>query len=188
MREQRAAVLDAVVAHQQVEIVPERLGEFRLGVEQIHDPQVGREPSGLGARKSPALTPRRCRVGPQRSRQLSKSAAAARMASAVMQRIARGAGLAAPIGRRPAPEPRPLPGVETGGTTNCQARSGARTAAVQPARQSAIAARRRKRLGHGHSLVTEFLTPALPGTATVAHPGAVHRIPAQPLSIHRAAT
>jgi hypothetical protein len=30
--------------------------------------------------------------------------------------------------------------------------------------------------------------PAPPGTETVAHSGAVHNIPAQPLSIHRAAT
>ena len=44
--EQRAAAGDAVVAHQKVEIVPRRLGEFRLRVEQIHDVQVGRQARG----------------------------------------------------------------------------------------------------------------------------------------------
>jgi len=41
-------VLDAIVVDQNVEIVPERLGEFGLGVEQVHDPQVGREAGDIG--------------------------------------------------------------------------------------------------------------------------------------------
>ncbi len=43
-----AAALDAVVADQEIEIVPERLGEFGLGVHQVHDPQIGREPARIG--------------------------------------------------------------------------------------------------------------------------------------------
>ena len=46
--QQRAALRDALVVHQEVEIVPERLGELRLTVEQIHDPQIGRQPRGIG--------------------------------------------------------------------------------------------------------------------------------------------
>ena len=38
-----AALPDALVVDQDVEIVPERFGEFGLIVEQIHDPQIGRE-------------------------------------------------------------------------------------------------------------------------------------------------
>ena len=43
--QQLAAAGDARVVHQDVEIVPERLGELRLRVDQVHDPQVGREPA-----------------------------------------------------------------------------------------------------------------------------------------------
>ncbi len=38
-----AAIGDARLADQHVEIIPERLGELRLGIEQIHDPQVRRQ-------------------------------------------------------------------------------------------------------------------------------------------------
>ena len=40
-------VCDARVVHQDVEIVPERLGELGLRVHQVHDPQVGREPGDV---------------------------------------------------------------------------------------------------------------------------------------------
>ena len=46
LRQDLAPARDALVAHQEIEIVPERFGELRLGVEQIHDAQVGREPGG----------------------------------------------------------------------------------------------------------------------------------------------
>jgi len=38
-----AAVRDARIVYQDVEIVPERLGELRLLVDQVHDAQVGRQ-------------------------------------------------------------------------------------------------------------------------------------------------
>ena len=41
--EQFAPARDAIVVHQNVEIVPGRFGEFGLRVEQIHDVQVGRQ-------------------------------------------------------------------------------------------------------------------------------------------------
>ncbi len=37
------AVLDPVLIHQDVEIIPNRLGELRLGIEQIHNAQIGRQ-------------------------------------------------------------------------------------------------------------------------------------------------
>jgi hypothetical protein len=46
--ENRAPVLDAVVVHQNVEIVPERLRELGLGIEQVHNAQVGGEPREIG--------------------------------------------------------------------------------------------------------------------------------------------
>ena len=45
--EHRAPVGDARVTDQDVEIVPDRLGEFRLRIHQVHDPQIGREPRSL---------------------------------------------------------------------------------------------------------------------------------------------
>ena len=44
LRQQLAPARDALIAHQEIEIVPGRFVELRLGVEQIHDAQVGREP------------------------------------------------------------------------------------------------------------------------------------------------
>ena len=43
LREHRAAILDARVVDQDIEIVPERFGELGLGVHQIHDPQIRRQ-------------------------------------------------------------------------------------------------------------------------------------------------
>src|SRR5262249_53655789 len=37
----------ALVARQPVEIFPDVADELRLRVEQVHDPQIGREPSGV---------------------------------------------------------------------------------------------------------------------------------------------
>ena len=44
---QCAALLDALIRDQDVQIVPEGFGKFRLVVEQVHDPQIGRERSGV---------------------------------------------------------------------------------------------------------------------------------------------
>ena len=41
--EDLAALGEAVVVHEDVEIVPDRLGEFRLRIHQIHDAQIGRQ-------------------------------------------------------------------------------------------------------------------------------------------------
>src|SRR4029079_3369249 len=46
--EQLAAALDAHVAYQVVEVFPERLGEFRLRVHQVHEAQIRREASRVG--------------------------------------------------------------------------------------------------------------------------------------------
>ena len=47
LREQLATAGDALVADQDVEIVPGRFVELRLGVEQIHDAQIRRQPGGV---------------------------------------------------------------------------------------------------------------------------------------------
>jgi hypothetical protein len=44
--DQRLALLDPVFGDQDVQVIPERLGELRLIVEQIHDPQIGSEVLG----------------------------------------------------------------------------------------------------------------------------------------------
>src|SRR4029077_20275734 len=63
--EQRAALLDAVIGHQDVKIIPKGLGELWLIVEQIHDPQVWRKRSGIGLKgTSRDAAPRRCRPQP----------------------------------------------------------------------------------------------------------------------------
>ena len=41
-----AALGQAIVVDQNVEIIPDRLGEFRLRIHQIHDAQIGRKPRG----------------------------------------------------------------------------------------------------------------------------------------------
>ena len=60
--QQLAAAGDALIVHQDVEIVPERLGELRLRVHQIHDAQVGREAADMlvigGARDAALLRER----------------------------------------------------------------------------------------------------------------------------------
>ena len=48
LSENRPAILDAVFVHQNVEVIPDRFGELRLGIEQIHDPQIGREAGDVG--------------------------------------------------------------------------------------------------------------------------------------------
>ena len=41
--EDLAALGEAIVVHEDVEIVPDRLGEFGLRIHQIHDAQIGRQ-------------------------------------------------------------------------------------------------------------------------------------------------
>jgi hypothetical protein len=48
LRQDGAAVGDALLADEEVEIVPERLGEFGLAVEQVHNAQVGHQPCDIG--------------------------------------------------------------------------------------------------------------------------------------------
>jgi hypothetical protein len=92
----RAAVLDAILAHQQIQIVPDRLGEFRLGVEQIHDPQVRRERGGLriehGARYPAPLC-----LGPQRFETGMKICRGGPNGIGGHQRMSGGAGFSAPF-------------------------------------------------------------------------------------------
>ena len=95
-----------------VEIIPGRLGEFRLRIEQVHDAQVGRQPGGK------ALEIRRARCRAARPAGHNAGEAIAEIggggADGVRrhQRIARGAGLPAPFARAasPAPEPRAAAG------------------------------------------------------------------------------
>jgi hypothetical protein len=55
-RKDRSAVLDARVIDQDVEIIPERLREFGLGVHQIHDPKIRGEAGHLSLEDGPAHT------------------------------------------------------------------------------------------------------------------------------------
>ena len=41
--EDLAALGEAIVVHEDVEIIPDRLGEFGLRIHQIHDAQIGRQ-------------------------------------------------------------------------------------------------------------------------------------------------
>ena len=99
LREDGAAVRDALLADQEVEIVPERLGEFGLGVEQIHDPQIRRQAGDIGVEHRAAdaaalgLRPQPLEAAAEISR--SRADRLRRH-----QRMAGGAGLAAPFRRR----------------------------------------------------------------------------------------
>ena len=81
--EDLAALGEAVVVHEDVEIVPDRLGEFGLRIHQVHDAQIGLEACGealeilLGD-----VAP--CGIRPHRGDAVSKFAAASRIAEAVI--------------------------------------------------------------------------------------------------------
>ncbi len=93
--EDLAALGDALVGHELIDIVPERLGELRLRVHQVHDAQVGFEVCGeLVETRARDVAPRGVRphpldavleIGDRRQDRLRRH-----------QRMARGAGLAAP--------------------------------------------------------------------------------------------
>ena len=99
LRENGAAVRDAIVVHQDVEVIPERFGELGLGIEQVHDPQIRREAGDGGvehrARHAAALglRPQRgeaaAEIGRRRADRLRRHL-----------RVIGGAGFAAPFQRR----------------------------------------------------------------------------------------
>jgi hypothetical protein len=99
LREDGAAVRDPLLAYQQVEIVPERLGEFGLGVEQIHDPQIRREAGDIGVEHGAADA---AALG-QRPQPLEAAAEIGRGGTDRLrrhQRMIGGPGFAAPFRRR----------------------------------------------------------------------------------------
>ena len=83
-RQDCPAVGDALIAHEDVEIIPYRFGELRLRIHEIHDAQLWREPRDHCSNTA-RLTPRRSASGYKRARQPRKSAAAARIAVAVIR-------------------------------------------------------------------------------------------------------
>jgi hypothetical protein len=94
-----AALGEPVVVHENVEIVPDRLGEFRLRIHQIHDPQIGREAGGetleTGLRDVAA-----CGIRPHRSHALIEIGGSLADRARGHQGMAGGAVLAAPWRRR----------------------------------------------------------------------------------------
>ena len=97
LAEQFAALGDALVGDEQIEIVPERLGELRLRVDEVHDLDVGLELARCAVSKLAREMPRRAASGHMRSRQFLKSATAAENRIRLHQRMARRARLAAPL-------------------------------------------------------------------------------------------
>ena len=90
---------DALVADQEVEIVPERLGEFGLAVEQVHNAQVGRQPCDIGVEHR-AADPAALGLRPEpleAAAEISRSRADRLRRH---QRMIGRAGLAAPFRRR----------------------------------------------------------------------------------------
>ncbi len=86
---------DAIIAHQKIEIVPRRLGEFRLCIELVHDAQIGRQPGGetleILARDAAAR-----RLWPEPLDAIAEVRRGSADGVRRHQRIARGAGLPAP--------------------------------------------------------------------------------------------
>ena len=72
--EDLAALGEAVVVHEDVEIIPDRLGEFGLRIHQVHDAQIGLQPCGealetfaarcCGVRRRATSRRRNCRNSP----------------------------------------------------------------------------------------------------------------------------
>ena len=114
--EQRAALGDARVGHQDVEIVPDRFGELGLAVELVHDAEIRRQPA-RGARENAARDAATRGRGPQSCEALPGNVPRrARMAAALMRgspevpdcplqdgAAARPAGGIAPVTCAPAP-------------------------------------------------------------------------------------
>ena len=98
LRQDFPAALDAVFADEEIEIVPERLGEFGLGVHQIHDAQVGRQSLGIGVEGRAGNAPPRG-VRPQAFQAIAEVSCRGQDRFGGHERMAGTPGLAAPIGR-----------------------------------------------------------------------------------------
>jgi hypothetical protein len=61
--ENLATLGEPIVVHENVEIIPDRLGKFRLRIHQVHDSQIGLEPRGE-ALKTLLRNAATLRVGP----------------------------------------------------------------------------------------------------------------------------
>jgi hypothetical protein len=97
LRENFAAARDAVFTHQQIEIFPERLGEFRLRVHQIHDLEIRRQPARLRIiRRARNAAARGFRPQPFKALAEIRGRIADRIRA--HQRMTRGAGFSAPLG------------------------------------------------------------------------------------------
>ena len=98
LRQEFAAAGDALVADQRVEIVPGRFVEFRLGIEQVHDAQIRRQPGGIaleiGAADAAAFGLR-----PQRRDAIAEVGGGGADCFGRHQRMAGGARLPAPLAR-----------------------------------------------------------------------------------------
>ena len=98
LRQQFAAAGNALVADQRVEIIPGRFVELRLGIEQIHDAQVRRQPGGVmleGVAADAAPLGRR----PQAGDAIAEIGGGGADGVRRHQRMAGGAGLPAPFAR-----------------------------------------------------------------------------------------
>ena len=96
LRQQGAALRDAVVADEEVEIVPRRLGEFRLRIELVHDAEIRREPRGEALEICPGdAAPGGIR--PHRRDAAAEMGSGGTNRVRRHQRIARRAGLPAPL-------------------------------------------------------------------------------------------
>jgi hypothetical protein len=97
LRQDFPAALDAVLADEQVQIVPERLGEFGLGVHQVHDSQVGRQAIGIGVEGGAGDAPL-LRGRPQALQAGAEIRRRGEDGFGGHEGMARTAGLAAPVG------------------------------------------------------------------------------------------
>jgi hypothetical protein len=96
------ALGEAVVVHQDIEIVPDRLGEFGLRIQQVHDAQIGRE----ACREALEILLRdvaACGIRPHRGNAIVEIRRRLADRGRGHQRMAGGAVLAAPLHRARVP-------------------------------------------------------------------------------------
>ncbi len=98
LRQQLAPARDALLAHQRVEIIPRRFIEFGLGIEQVHDAQVRREPGGQ-LLESLAADAAPLGLRPQAGNAIAEVGGGGADGVRRHQRMARGARLPAPLAR-----------------------------------------------------------------------------------------
>ncbi|MFK4626522.1 hypothetical protein ABIF50_009828 [Bradyrhizobium diazoefficiens] len=148
--EHLAALGEAVVVHENVEIVPDRLGELRLRVHQVHDAQVGREPCGE-ALKIFLGDVAACGIGPHPRNAIVEIGGALADRGRRHQRMAGSAVLAAP-GLRAAGTWRGLRGsrVRAGENTAEQVRQAVLRLCLRASRQQQ-GSRNQRHAGHGSS-------------------------------------